>query len=222
MCHSEYITHDCFKMFYDIDIIGETIENTVYLEKMIDILHRETVKYYPGSPNVNLVAVICTTQTVDVIINKKKLVDGKIEITKVPGKKTGFHIIYPNIRVNADDARYIRSTSVDCLTKFMGERESYNTWSSVIDDSPYMSGLQMCGSVKPVRCPCSITNDSSCILCRWYTAAYSIDVNGMRRGNIVGDDTTENMRLTSIRCTEEETRTVEDILLPTYAVFSWS
>ena len=242
LCYSEFITHDCFKMFYDIDIIGETVESNVYLEKMIDILHRETVKYYPGSPNVNLVAIICTTQTADVMIKKEKLVDGKIERTTVPGKKTGFHIIYPNLRVNVNDAKQIRLTSVDCLIKFVGERESYNTWSKVINDKSYIGGLKMCGSVNPIICPCGkkkynrsiMVNplyDSSCTICdsegmcleeRWYTAAYSIDVNGMRCGNLVGDDMAENMRLTSIRCTEEQTRTVENILLPTYAVFSWS
>ena len=287
LCYSELVTPGCFKMFYDVDLKGETVESPEYLEKMIDILHKATMRYFPDSPEKDLIAIICTTQTGDVSIEKENSIDGRVEIDKVPGKKTGYHIIYPNLRVNAADARQIRFSSVKSLISGLGERDAGNTWSSVIDDSPYTGGLKMCGSVKVLVCPCGkkarnrsrlrekasaqqiqyvrerksnyprtdkgfqyndtdnlspferknptlsslagnleLNCDSTCTLCgsdgmvfekRWYTASYAIDSDGVTcdyHTNILESSTEQAMILTSIRCIEGDTRTVETLVIP--------
>jgi len=298
LCYSELVKDQaCFHMFYDIDLKGEKLESPAYIDKMLSIIHRVTVQYFPRSLDNELVAMICTTQPKDITMEYDIIVDGVIQTKtdgnktvnlkkEVSGKKTGYHVIYPYLRVSKEEAKQIRYSCSKSLVSEMDERHEQNIWSMVLDDAPYSSGLKMCGSVKHLECPCGkkkqnkscdasemtarltvytklrrssyrrdekdfdyrgtynlndverknpeimelvdqmlVNPYSTCGVCdrhgmtlenRWYTAEYAIDRHGYgcQHTSDMLQDTEQAMILTSVRCMEGETKTLETMVVP--------
>lgn len=110
------------------------------------LVFQETLhKFFPFSPNVFFECSINSAAT--------KLTmgsDGKTQLTK-----TGFHVIFHHIWVNADQALSIRAYLLCALRKAFGERKEpfFNLWEDVVDESIYLAnGLRMNTATKYHRC----------------------------------------------------------------------
>lgn len=87
-------------------------------------------------------------------------------------KKTGVHLIWPEIYVSTQQCLDMRETVIADLIGTFGQRTTpFNDWSEVVDNSVYrMSGLRMVGSRKAEVCPnCKGKRrvaDEDCMECR--------------------------------------------------------
>lgn len=71
--------------------------------------------------------------------------------------KSGFHVIFHNIWVDADKALAIRAYLITKIRSQFGKRDIniVNDWEDIVDESIYIkNGLRMIGSVKYVIFPC--------------------------------------------------------------------
>lgn len=81
--------------------------------------------------------------------------------------KRGAHMIFPNIKINAQMARNIRAFVIDKLKYALIDEKNYNNnldWDTIIDDAVYNEGrssLRMIYSYKITKCGCG----SSCYNC---------------------------------------------------------
>lgn len=73
------------------------------------------------------------------------------------GVKTGYHVIWHNIWVDAVRALDLRASIIADLKARFGDRQPpMNMWEDVVDESIYISnGLRMIGAVKWAMCRCS-------------------------------------------------------------------
>lgn len=110
--------------------------------------------FYPHSPNV------CFECTIS-----------KAENKEVPAKvlgapnliKTGFHVIFHNIWVDADKALAIRAYLITKIRSHFGTRDTnvVNDWEDIVDETIYIkNGLRMIGSQKYHACKCNARSNS--------------------------------------------------------------
>ncbi len=139
---SELRSDPIFRMYFDIDLLDEKVLDGDFCIRMSTIIQDVIKTYYPNeSCQDSFRCVVCTTKTKEVENDGVKLV------------KNGYHIIYPSLNVNLEQALQLRYNVVYKLAEVLGERSiSSNPWSDAIDKAPYMGGLKMCGSYKKVKC----------------------------------------------------------------------
>ena len=154
---SELRSDPVFNMYFDIDILDESVLTLDYVKEMVSVVHRTVGLFFPGMGDNKMKCVVCTTQFKDVSVkvSSKKVSPGcePVEDVFSDYKKNGYHLVYPFIRVNFERALQLRFSVVSELKRCMGERTiESNPWSDVMDKAPYHNGLKMCGSVKAIKC----------------------------------------------------------------------
>ena len=98
---------------------------------------------------------------------------GRVVVSRAPCKfvhegearrvKSGYHVVYPDLLVNAESAVLVRHCLLQIFTSQSPLRYS-NTWADILDESVYLAnGLRMNGSHK--ACKCSHKN-TPCLRCR--------------------------------------------------------
>ena len=210
-CISENRT-EIFRFLVDIDYVDEqplTDDEIEIIAKKIqtglELFLRNDLSVYERK------IIVCTTG------EYKTITDHGYEL-----KKTGIHIIWPNVYVDDLHAKYLRSVIIQYLSQHHTLRPSYNPWEEVIDYAVYSSsGLRMKGSSKKVKCPlCKGKKDKVeyCEVCfgdgkklegngRIYMPSLVLDGNG----NVLSDeldvlknDYFEMLKQTSIRTFDTE------------------
>lgn len=139
---SELRSDPLFRMYFDVDLLDENVLTEDFYMRMSGVIQDVIKTYYPSGTEEDVFkCVICTTPTKEVEKNGVKFI------------KNGYHIIYPNLNVNLEQAFQLRYNIVYKLEEKLGARKiSENTWSDAIDRAPYNNGLKMCGSFKMVKC----------------------------------------------------------------------
>ena len=205
-CISENRT-EIFRFLADIDYIDEqplTNDEIEIIAKKIqtslEFFLRNDLSVYERK------IIVCTTG------EYKTVTDHGYEL-----KKTGIHIIWPNVYVDVLHAKYLRSVIIQYLSQHHTLRPSYNPWEDVIDYAVYSSsGLRMKGSSKKIKCPlCKNKKDKVeyCEVCygegkklegngRIYMPSLVLDGNGNVLNDeldILKNDNFEMLKQTSIR-----------------------
>ena len=168
---------DIFRYFIDLDFKQPGILLPEKIEAIVFIVVRAVSKFFPDL-NDDLLKCICSSTVCKVDRCKACLCDcegqkdcenckgvgntGKKGILDCPGcggefpvtKKTGVHLHFPNIFVNASQALDMRETVIAECTRVWGFRSSpLNAWSEVIDEVVYkQSGLRMMCAHKGEPC----------------------------------------------------------------------
>lgn len=210
-CISENRT-EIFRFLTDIDYIDEqplTNDDIEIIAKKIQIglelFLRNDLSVYERK------IIVCTTG------EYKTVTDQGYKL-----KKTGIHIIWPNVYVDVLHAKYLRSVIIQYLSQHHTLRPSHNPWEEVIDYAVYSSsGLRMKGSSKKVKCPlCKGKKDKVeyCEVCygegkklegngRIYMPSLVLDGNGKvlkDELDIFKNDNFEMLKQTSIRTFDTE------------------
>lgn len=141
---SELRSDPVFCMYFDIDMLDTGATSAEVSCRIFSIIQSVIKSYYTGDRNDDRFrCVVCDTS-----IKKIPSEDSKTTLTK-----NGYHIIYPNLKINFSQALQLRYSVVYELEKTLGPRaDGLNAWSDVIDKAPYTNGLKMCGSFKRVKC----------------------------------------------------------------------
>lgn len=119
-----------------------------YVEVVQEVLH----VFYPHSENMFFECTVSMASYKDIApksIGSPNLV------------KSGFHVIFHNIWVDADKALAIRSHLIVLLRNRFGNREVafVNDWEDIVDESIYVkNGLRMIGALKYHACKCGFRN----------------------------------------------------------------
>jgi len=136
---------DYFKYHLDLDFHQQervTLEELKpYIQKLQEVLH----KFFPFAENDFFECVICAAETKPVLA-----LDGSTQLVK-----TGYHVFFPFLWVDKDQALDIRSDYLVYLAKAFGARKQplKNSWSDVVDEHVYVtSGLRMLASIKAEQC----------------------------------------------------------------------
>jgi hypothetical protein len=93
-------------------------------------------------------------------------------------KKTGIHLIWPNLYVTDAICLDIRESIIaECMRTFGQRSEPFNNWYDVVDGSVYnQNGLRMIGSRKTEVCPaCNRKDPKTCKLCIKYGGFGRVD-----------------------------------------------
>lgn len=93
-------------------------------------------------------------------------------------KKTGIHLIWPNLYVTDFICLDIRESIVaECIKTFGQRSDPFNNWYDVVDGSVYnQNGLRMIGSRKTEVCPaCNRKDPKTCKLCIKYGGFGRVD-----------------------------------------------
>lgn len=134
-----YITENrtpVFKFICDLDFYESGVFGQV--EEVVTVI-QEVVTEYLGEYRV----IICGSDPKNVVVNEQSLI------------KSGFHIVYPKLWVSVETAKKLRIVIIERLIEKFNERESYNTWSDVVDLAVYEdNGLRMVGCRKIAICKC--------------------------------------------------------------------
>ena len=99
--------------------------------------------------------IICVTNNKNIIKNNEKYV------------KTGVHLYWPDVCVNAQYALGLRRIIINALEENYGERGSHNKWEDVVDKTVFENnGLRMIGSRKLSNCNhCKTRKQKVCNVC---------------------------------------------------------
>ena len=210
-CISENRTK-IFRFLVDIDYIDEQPLDKQEIESMCKKIQKGLEPFLRFDLSIyERKIIICTTG------ESKTVSDQGYDL-----KKTGIHIIWPHVYVDAQHAKYLRSAIIQYLTQHCALQPSYNPWESVFDYAVYSSsGLRMKGSSKKVKCPiCKGKKDivEYCEFC--YGDGKKVEGNGRvympnlvldGNGNILNDDletlkndNVEMLKQTSIRLYDQE------------------
>lgn len=141
---SELRSDPVFCMYFDIDMLDIGATSADVSSRIFAIIQSVIKSYYTGDRNDDRFrCVVCDTSAKQV-----QSEDGKTTLTK-----NGYHITFPNLRIDVSQALQLRYSVVYELEKTLGPRsEGLNAWSDVVDKAPYTNGLKMCGSFKRVKC----------------------------------------------------------------------
>lgn len=142
---SELRSDPIFCMYFDIDVLDTRVLRAEEGLRICSLIQNVVRSFYAGTPGDadRFQCVVCGTPSKEVLGET-----GAKTLTK-----SGYHVTFPNLRVNLAQALQIRYSVVYELENTMGPRqEGLNAWSDVIDKAPYTSGLKMCGSFKRVKC----------------------------------------------------------------------
>lgn len=135
------VRSEYFKFMVDIDFKSEfalTKDEKLVLLNLIQKSITETV----GDKIENNYCIISSTQDQEITHEGEKMV------------KMGFHLIWPNMVVSEDEARFFRSAIIQYLEKAEEKFLSFGDWTDVVDASIYdvYHALRMNGSNKHEKC----------------------------------------------------------------------
>lgn len=140
---SELRSDPVFCMYFDIDMLDTGVVSVEDSSRIFSVIQSVIKSYYTGDRTDDRFRCVVSGTSAKMVPSE----DGRT-LTK-----NGYHITFPNLRVNLSQALQIRYSVVYELEKTMGLRsDGVNAWSDVIDKAPYTNGLKMCGSFKRVKC----------------------------------------------------------------------
>jgi hypothetical protein len=131
---SERRTPDVFKLHFDFDIKRQAAMTLADVVQLIKDLDETVAMFYPTTTSLTrfdmVVCAVCLTG------------------------KSGIHVTFPHLYVNALQAIEIRNTLVQrLLIKYGDMQPIQNSWEDIVDASIYAhNGLRMVGSHKPAPC----------------------------------------------------------------------
>ena len=141
-----------FKFICDLDMFEESSITIPQITRIVNVI-QEVVHEFYGNQKV----IICGAD------NKT------VKIKEIDTIKSGFHLVWPKIWITADNAKKIRMVFIERLTEKFGPRESFNSWSDVVDLAVYEdNGLRMVGCRKIGFCKaCKNKKEfkSTCLSC---------------------------------------------------------
>jgi len=135
---------DIFRFICDLDFYDSTEISIESIQKIVNILNDVIIIHFGVEYSK---VIICGTETK----NKNDLI------------KTGFHLIWPEIWINVNNAKIIRNIFINKLIEILGERDKDNKWEEVVDKAIYdQNGLRMVGCRKIVKCnKCNSGNNNN-------------------------------------------------------------
>lgn len=143
-------TPDCMRLMVDIDMKALVGVPTEFIDLLVQIIQKDVIKsFFPSRTDRERRVVVCGAPIK--IIKSKKPDDG---IPTSGLRKTGVHLIWPELYLPADLQKLIRYNIVLRCRHLWGQRHKpCNSWSDVIDQSIYSaSGLRLVGSCKTATC----------------------------------------------------------------------
>ena len=143
---------EVFKFICDLDFYDDSVITLEQVSIIIKVI-QEIVEEYYGSTKV----IICCSDSKTVVLNDTSYT------------KSGFHLVWPKIWINARTAKELRLLFISKLINTFSERHDINTWSEVVDLSVYEdNGLRMIGCRKMGVCKsCKNKKEfrDSCLTC---------------------------------------------------------
>ena len=138
---------DIFKFICDLDFYDSEVVNLEYLNEVVLIIDSIVSEYF----NLQKI-IICGTESKECKINDTEYI------------KSGFHLVWPKLWINVDNAKKLRELIVAALIKKFGERNINNKWEDVVDAAIYdQNGLRMIGCRKISKCKkCLSTECTKC------------------------------------------------------------
>ena len=135
------IRTDYFKFMVDVDFKSEYGLNIEEKKILLNLIQRAIIEVV-GNKIENNYVIVSSTEDEEMIKDGQKMI------------KVGFHLIWPNIIVNEDDARFLRSAIIQYLEKSGQRFISLGDWEDIIDSSIYNThhALRMNGSNKHMKC----------------------------------------------------------------------
>ena len=200
-----------FRMHFDLDYIQPEVPTLVHVVQMVQLLNDVFKTFYPAAADTSpdlFVAIVLKAPS----------------LPKQGMTKTGFHVIWPYLLVNCDQALTLRLACITEAIQRFGERcAPYNTYEDLLDECVFMeNGLRMVGSDKAKRCEMcqgkkKVNSGNVCTTCkglgrvcekRVYEPYFVVDARGemdpTRLSRLVDDDTKHRLvRWCSIRSTDE-------------------
>ena len=139
-----------FCMYFDIDMLNTNVPSAGVSANLTSLIQTVVKSYYAvgAQDDGRFLCVVCDTPAKSVVVEEGRA-------SKKTLAKNGYHITFPNLRVNLSQALQIRYSVVYELERTMGKRDTeggLNSWPDVVDKAVYSSGLRMCGSFKRVKC----------------------------------------------------------------------
>lgn len=198
-----------FRMHFDLDYIQPEVPTLVQIIQMVHLLNTVFATFYPQ-----------TEQTADLFV---AIVLKAPSLAKGAGiTKTGYHVIWPYLLVNCDQALTMRLACITEAIHRFGERTApYNSYDDLLDECVFMeNGLRMVGSDKAKRCDMCDgkrkVNGNMCTTCkglgkvcekRVYEPYIVVDARGqldeVRLSRLVDEDSKHRLvRWCSIRSAE--------------------
>jgi hypothetical protein len=145
-----------FPMFFDFDVVQVGEMKDMELSEIISILGRVFSNVYPHLSEGDMYSYIFKASKPE---SPDSFRESNLQVEDSEGTtqscfKTGFHIIYPQILVNQQNALTIRKIFIAELKNELGERVApKNTWEDLVDECVFLSnGLRMVFSNKTARC----------------------------------------------------------------------
>lgn len=153
-----------FRMHFDVDLIQPTVPTLSDIVSMAQISTQAMRRFYPDTS-----APHYSKRFITLILKSPTMSKGPWEGdgTVVEVKKTGFHIIWPFLLVNQDQALTLRESCViDMVQQLPPRQPPSNSYEDVIDECVLTdNGLRMVGSDKAKTCPIC-KGKRECDLCR--------------------------------------------------------
>ena len=172
-----------FRLFMDLDFKQPEALSAFKIEAIALVVSRSIRKFWPASaPDSSFRVVCCTTAYKEEFCSgcacsclRDSLPDASCDECRGTGctgknragkacdkcnglnpvkKKTGVHLIWPELFVTTDMCLDMRETVIADLISTFGQRSSpFNSWRDVVDAAVYQkSGLRMLGSRKTDKC----------------------------------------------------------------------
>jgi len=140
---TERPTTACMRLMVDLDFKGPQAIFTESIEFLVQQIQAVVVEFFPTRTKHEQRVVVCGAP---IKLNRK---------AETTTKKTGVHLVWPELYLSARDQLQIRYNLVVRIKKIMGARpQGCNRWDDVIDPSIYTdSGLRLIGTSKVVSCP---------------------------------------------------------------------
>lgn len=133
---------EVFKLFCDLDFFEDAPLDLETIKKYTRVIQEAVKCMYSTEDFEQAKLIVCTTESKEVDVN------GAMYI------KTGVHLLWTGgIQVDKDGALTLRKAMIQLLEKRFGQREVYNPWSDVVDETVFKeNGLRMVGSRKMSKC----------------------------------------------------------------------
>lgn len=209
-----------FRMHFDVDFIQPTVPSLADIVTLVDIASKTMRRFYPdtSTPDYDkrFKAIVLKSPT---MVKGQYTNDGLCEPVEL--LKTGFHVIWPFLLVNQNQALTLReSCVVDMVQQLPPRSPPCNSYEDVIDECVLTNnGLRMVGSDKAKTCPVCSGKDKECMVCRTlfgkvaenrvYEPYCFVDEHGALNENGLSvltqpEDRYACVRLCSIRCFVEQ------------------
>lgn len=157
--HTEFLDlyAECIQKNYELYVIEH---KTTHFKYMIDVDLYSTINDNSDTIIMHIQAILFEIFSEWYTAFQARVIVSSAESREVVKNgtnyiKTGLHLIWPEIVINAETAMALRNILVYKLREGFGERHSMNTWADVIDISIYKHcGLRMNYSWKMEECDC--------------------------------------------------------------------